>query len=151
MRRIKRIVLTDRVQHYLDHKQSEVDAGSDCRRTWESARKTKTMAKVAESLIGMSGRRKRCMFCEDSRGTEIDHFWPMTPYRTRAFVWTNLLWTCGGCNRTKGDRFELDRDGQPLLVDPTAEDPWDFLFFDADTGIVTARFRTDTRASDPKG
>jgi uncharacterized protein (TIGR02646 family) len=151
MHRIKRIVLTESGRRYLARKQAEVDGGSDCRRTWENARKTKTMGKVAALLAKMSGRRQRCMFCEDSRGTQIDHFWSMAPYTTRAFVWENLLWICSGCNQTKGNRFDLDNNGEPLLIDPTAEDPWEFLFFDSDTGIITARFCADTGTSDPKG
>jgi hypothetical protein len=61
------------------------------------------------------------------------------------FVWLNLLLCCVECGRFKGDRFPL-ADGAPLLVDPTAEDPWDYLDFDPTTGNVVARF--DTAAND---
>jgi len=83
------------------------------------------------------------MFCEDSRGTDIEHFWPKSTYPARTFDWLNLLLVCGGCNQAKGARFPLDAQGSPLLIDPTAEDPWDYLFFDAETGNVTARFTKD--------
>jgi len=91
------------------------------------------------------------MFCEDSRGTDIDHFWPIIPFSNKTFVWENLLLVCGGCNRTKGSRFDLDGKGDPLLIDPTAEDPWDFLFFDPDTGIIVARFNPVSGMKDRKG
>ncbi len=151
MRRIRRIAVTEPGRRYLARKQAEVDRGSDCRRTWENARKTKTMVNVAALLAKMSGKRQRCMFCEDSRGTQIDHFWPMVPYTEKAFVWTNMLWICSGCNQTKGNRFDLDGNDEPLLIDPTAEEPWEFLFFDPDTGIITARFCADTGTGNPKG
>ncbi|MCX6972649.1 MAG: hypothetical protein NTV93_21200 [Verrucomicrobia bacterium] len=32
------------------------------------------------------------------------------------------------------------KDGLPLLVDPTAEEPWQFLDFDPTTGNIVARF-----------
>jgi hypothetical protein len=55
------------------------------------------------------------------------------------FVWLNLLLCCAECGRFKGDRFPL-ADGMPLLVDPTTEDPWQFLDFDPTTGNVVPRF-----------
>jgi hypothetical protein len=91
------------------------------------------------------------MFCEDSRGTDIDHFWPLKPFSRRTFVWENLLLACGGCNRVKGNRFDLNDQGDPLLIDPTAEDPWNFLFFEPDTGIIVARVDPATGTEDPKG
>jgi hypothetical protein len=40
--------------------------------------------------------------------------------------------------------------GLPLLIDPTAEDPWKYLFFDDKTGFITAIFDTAGN-EDPKG
>jgi uncharacterized protein (TIGR02646 family) len=85
------------------------------------------------------GDRERCMYCLDSHGTDIEHFWPKTPYPERMFQWLNLLLCCTECGRFKGDRFPLLA-GQPLLIDPTAEDPWLYLDFDPTTGNVVARF-----------
>jgi len=90
------------------------------------------------------------MFCEDSRGTDVEHFWPKSVYPTRTFDWLNLLLACAACNQAKGSGFPLDAQGRPLLIDPTAEDPWDYLFFDAATGNITARF-TEGGLPDPKG
>jgi hypothetical protein len=87
------------------------------------------------------------MYCLDSHGTDIDHFWPKARYPERLFEWLNLLLGCAECGRLKGDRFPLDPHGQPLLVDPTAEDPWRHLDFEPSTGIVMARF--DVVASQP--
>jgi uncharacterized protein (TIGR02646 family) len=91
------------------------------------------------------------MFCGDSRSTDIEHFWPKIRYRQRVFRWDNMLWICAGCNRQKGDRFRLDRKRRPLLIDPTAEDPWDFLYFDWHTGNITARYDPSTGRAHTKG
>jgi uncharacterized protein (TIGR02646 family) len=109
------------------------------------------MASVATTLKGMAGNRARCMFCGDSQGTDVDHFRPIAKYREQTFRWVNLLWICASCNRRKGDQFPVDALGRPLLVDPTAEDPWDYLFFDPHTGNITARYDATTGDPDPKG
>jgi len=128
MRRITRRTLTTRVARFLRSRQAQVDGGGSAAALWNRARRSKAMQVVEETLRRMGGRRQRCMFCEDSRGTDIDHFWPKVPYPERTFVWENLLWVCAGCNRKKGPRFVLDDQGTPLLIDPTAEDPWNHLF-----------------------
>jgi len=151
MRRICRETLPKPTASYLNRKQSEIDRGADPRGKWKNARTTKTMKRVAGILARMSGKRSRCMFCGDSRGMDIEHFWPVVPYKDRTFLWENLLWACSECNRKKGNRFDLDPAGRPLLIDPTAEDPWDFLFFDAHTGIIKAKCDPDTGAFSPKG
>jgi hypothetical protein len=46
-----------------------------------------------------------------------------TPLRT--FDWLNHLLACSTCNSNqKRDEFPIGVDGQPLLIDPTAEDPF---------------------------
>lgn len=151
MRRIIRVPLTPRAARYLDHKQREVDEGAPPRAKWQAARKTRTMAVVATTLKRMSGSRERCMFCGDSQGTDVDHYRPIMKFREETFRWANLLWICANCNRRKGDQFPIDACGRPLLIDPTAEDPWDCLFFDPHTGNITARFDPQTGQPDPKG
>lgn len=151
MRRIVRPSLPRPVAAYLERKQAEVNRGKPARPTWDQARRTKTMGKVAVALGTMAGTRSRCMFCEDSRGNDIDHYRPLATFPRLAFVWVNLLWLCTGCNRLKGQRFETNAAGLPLLINPTTEDPWDYLFFDPHTGQITARFRGDTAAPDPRG
>jgi uncharacterized protein (TIGR02646 family) len=151
MREVARQSLPPRVESYLARKQTEIDAGRDVSPTWETARRTRTMARVAEVLATMAGRRQRCMFCGDSRSTDIEHFWPKNRYRQRVFRWDNLLWICAGCNRQKGAWFPLDRQHRPLLIDPTTEDPWDFLYFDGHTGNITARYDPSSGRPHPKG
>lgn len=151
MRQVPRVSLSPRTASYLVRKQREISAGKDVQTTWKHARQTQSMARVAQTLALMSGERQRCMFCGDSRGTDVDHFWPKARFRQRVFRWNNLLWVCSGCNRQKGDQFPLDKNGRPLLIDPTAEDPWNFLYFDAGTGNITAKYDTSTGEPNPKG
>jgi len=91
------------------------------------------------------------MYCEDSRGTQSDHFWPLARYPKKAFLWENMLWLCAGCNQKKGNQFDLNGSGRPLLINPTDEDPWDFLFFEPDTGIITGRIDPSSGIAHRKG
>ena len=71
-------------------------------------------------------------------------------FRSRMFVWDNLLLCCTECGRLKGNRFPLDTD-RPLLIDPTLDEPWEHLDFDPATGNIVARFDTRTNDWSPKG
>ena len=150
MRRLVRQDLTKPVLLYLGRKQAEVNGGSDVGQTWDRARRTKSIRHVASVLKSMSGVRNRCMYCDDSRGTQIDHYWPKVRFPDRSFDWSNMLWLCGGCNLTKGDRFDLDAHGNPLLLNPTSDDPWEYLFFEPATGIITARYCPHTGSPNPR-
>ena len=151
MRRFVRTVLPARVRRYMAKKQREVDSGKPQDVVWRRARSTRAMQQVFDELKRMAGARERCMFCEDSRGVDIEHFWPKTTYPGRTFVWENLVLSCAGCNRSKGTRFDLREDGLPMLIDPTSDDPWRHLFYDSRTGIVTPRFVPETGKPDPRG
>lgn len=91
------------------------------------------------------------MYCNDSRGTDIEHFWPKATFCEKTFLWENMLLVCAGCNRKKGNRFPLDSDGMPLLIDPSVDDPWLFFDFVPQTGELAARWRVDIDRFDPKG
>lgn len=101
------------------------------------------MLPVRRTLSEMAGERERCMYCLDSHGTDIEHFWPKAPFPEQMFKWPNLLLCCTECGRFKGDRFPLAGD-QPLLIDPTAVNPWEFLDFDPKVGLLTARYLVQT-------
>lgn len=84
---------------------------------------------VKTLLESMAHGAVRCMYCDDSRGTDIDHFQPLAVAPLRAFAWDNHLLACSFCNsNAKRDEYPVDADGVCLLVDPTAEDPGDHLF-----------------------
>ncbi len=75
------------------------------------------------------------MYCEDSEGTDIDHFHPKSAFPARAFDWTNYLLGCSRCNSNfKRNQFPVDPAGNPLLIDPTRDDPTVHLLLVPDTG-----------------
>jgi uncharacterized protein (TIGR02646 family) len=155
MRRVRRLDLDAGVQADLDSRQTALDrrraeATIDAQSEWRTARQTQTLASVLTTLHRMMGQRQRCMYCLDSHGTDIEHFWPKNNFPQRMFVWPNLLLCCTECGRFKGDQFPVSN-GQPLLVDPTAEDPWLHLDFDPRTGNVVARFSSDRGDYSEKG
>ena len=155
MRRVMREPLDADIQANLDQRQAEADrkrAAGELRveTEWQTARPTRPLRAVEATLKRMMGERQRCIYCLDSHETDIEHFWPKTPYPERLFLWPNLLLCCVECGRLKGNRFPLAA-GQPLLIDPTVEEPWLYLDFDPTTGNVVARFDMDTNAWSPKG
>ncbi len=151
MRALQRPELETRLIDYLRDWQLEIDSGSEVVATWKAQRKSASMKRVINVLRQMTGKRERCMYCEDSRGIDVEHFWPKLRYPARAFRWPNLLWACAGCNRVKIDRFPRDETGEPLLIDPTDVDPWDYLFYDPETDELTPRWDPRTRRQHPKG
>jgi hypothetical protein len=73
-------------------------------------------------------------------------------YYWLAYDWRNLLPACQRCNNAKVDQFpvsaahvhsagpepaDLDRDEQPLLINPYFEDPSSYLFF-GEFGVISA-------------
>jgi hypothetical protein len=102
---------------------------AEARKLW---RRKSTREQVHHRLDGvlrqMAPGLERCMYCGDNQGTDIDHFEPLTRNPLRTFDWLNHLLACALCNsHNKRDRFPVDGDGQPLLIDPTVEDPFDHL------------------------
>jgi hypothetical protein len=85
------------------------------------------------------------MYCGDSEGTSVDHFEPIARNPVRTFDWLNHLLACSHCNSNqKGSRFPIDEAGQPLLIDPTIEDPFDHLVLSLTIGEYRARTRKGT-------
>ena len=119
---------------------------------------------VRERLATMCSGARRCGYCEDSVGDEVEHIRPKDLYPERVFAWENYLLACGPCNvgkknrfsvirggrvvdvtRRRGDPVRRPRSGPPALIDPRAEDPLAFL----DLEIVdTFRFLAGEDLSD---
>lgn len=150
MRRVDRFALPKKAQTYLNQRQAAARLALgqgvfNIEREWKTARQTKSVEVVLNVLRQMMGPRERCMYCVDSHGCDIEHFRPKARYPKRAFQWENLLLCCTECGRFKGDQYPM-ANHRPLLIDPTAEDPWLHLDFEPDTGNMVARW--DQQAND---
>ena len=104
---------------------------------------------VRERLADMCAGARRCGYCEDSVGDEVEHIRPKDLYPETVFVWENYLLACGPCNRAKNNRFSVIRNGQlvdvtrrrgdpvrrprsgaPAPINPRDEDPLGFLYLE---------------------
>lgn len=107
-------------------------------RSWKNKPRA-AFDEVKEKLSAMATGRSRCMYCEDSAGTDIEHFYPKSKYPERAFRWDNYLWACSHCNSNrKRTQFPLLRGRRPALIDPTAVDPAAHLKLVPSTGEFVA-------------
>lgn len=143
MKRIHRKALSGATLKFLAQRTEKVEAADhpalEAGRLWKLQR-SKAFEEIRRVLRHMASGRERCMYCEDSEGTAIEHFWPKSRFPLRAFEWTNYLWACSHCNSNeKRDRFPRDGRGEPLLIDPTREDPRDHLLFSPATGEYVAQ------------
>jgi len=132
MRRLHRRPLSPETAAFLQTRTEAVSRAADPRgeasRLWEL--QGKAFREVREILRDMASGTERCMYCEDGEGTAIDHFWPKGNYPERAFDWLNYLLACSVCNSNfKRDQFPVDEQKEPLLLNPTEDDPLAHLRF----------------------
>ncbi|MFI9270591.1 hypothetical protein ACIGXM_07745 [Kitasatospora sp. NPDC052896] len=114
------------------------DRGGGARELWRDSRTVRRELSV--HLVAMASGLSRCMYCGDSEGTSIDHFQPIAMAPMRAFDWLNHLWACAFCNSNqKRDLYPTDRHGEPLLIDPTADEPAEHLDLVLATGAYRPR------------
>ena len=119
MRRLVRTSLSQATLDKLSDLTGEVvnspDPKTKAGTRWKSKPKG-VFDEVRMALERMAHGRARCMYCEESLGTDIDHFWPKATYPARTFSWPNYLLACSHCNSNlKRNEFPLDGAGQPLL------------------------------------
>ncbi|MCB9745298.1 MAG: hypothetical protein H6741_08925 [Alphaproteobacteria bacterium] len=90
----------------------------------------------------------KCAYCECAlKKADVEHFWPKSLAPERMFRWDNFLWVCKSCNTDKLDDFPI-HDGEAVLIDPCAEDPFRFFGWDMLTGKLhpSDHFEHRTRA-----
>jgi uncharacterized protein (TIGR02646 family) len=143
MKRLQRLPLSPEALAFLRERGEAVsraeDSRSEAARLW-SLQSNRAFREIREVLQQMASGIERCMYCEDSAATSIDHFWPKGDYPERAFDWLNYLLACSVCNSNfKRNQFPLDDLGEPQLLNPTAEDPLDHLNFTPTTGTLAAK------------
>lgn len=122
-----------------------------------SARNKKTNAafiEVKKALTKMCSGARRCCYCEDSVGDEVEHIYPKTLYPEHCFSWDNYLYACGNCNGPKNDKFAVFRQdngkyeevnpahnqpaqqppvGTAVLINPRIEDAMQYCMLDLTT------------------
>lgn len=155
MRRVVRPTLSKSAAAYLSKRENVVEkikglpefsANSE----WKKSRQTKSMDSVLDSLKTMMGKSQRCIYCHDSHGADIEHFWPKAKYPERMHSWSNLLLCCTECGRLKGEYFPLNH-GTPLLIDPSTEEPWEYLDFDPVLGVIVPAYDIAKNSPSRKG
>lgn len=140
MIRVERIPLEEELDKKLGRRSLRLarrNANSEsARRSWKGASVEK--AGIRDALFRVASGIERCMYCGDSRGTDIDHFQPIALAPLRTFDWGNHLLACSSCNsNAKRDAYPCDQNGQSLLVDPSVEDPADHLRLALTEGVYT--------------
>ena len=138
MRQLHRPSLSQRTQRFLAARTRDVVASvkpaERAAALW-ALRRNKAFEEIRDTLQRMATGLERCMYCEDSQGTDIDHFRPKNAYPQHAYDWTNYFLACSHCNSNeKRDQFPLDTSGSALLIDPVLDDPTDHLEFSPSTG-----------------
>lgn len=144
MRKLHRRPLTAKALDLLRQRTEMVLAAEDpvaeAQRLWKQ-RDNAAFQEIRTVLKAMAPGRERCMYCEDSGVTDIDHFRPKKEYPELAFTWINYIGACSHCNSNeKRDRFPLEK-GEPLLIDPTQEndDPSNHLALAPSTGKLRGK------------
>ncbi|RFS80988.1 TIGR02646 family protein [Actinomadura spongiicola] len=145
MQKIERLSLGSEAARKLEDLTAQVVAAADPKEKaaelWAKLNRD-TKKEIQRTLAEMSSGLERCMYCEDSEGTDIEHFMPKSSYPEDAFRWANYLLACTRCNSNyKRTRFPLDSRNEPLLIDPTLDDPASHLNFSPTTGLFTGASR----------
>jgi uncharacterized protein (TIGR02646 family) len=142
VRAVARQGLEDDQVEALGKLQAQIDAAADkpnkAKSLWRSGRAE--LKPVRDMLDDMSLGRSRCMYCEDNEGIDIEHFWPKSRFPERTFVWENHLLACPQCNSNyKRTRFPRHVDtGEPLLLDPSVDNPAEHLVLTLTDGRFVA-------------
>jgi hypothetical protein len=146
MIRITRPDLPDQLKIRLDYLTEEIarlppsKRPEQARTMWrrQSVRAT-VRYPISDTLRDMAPGREHCMYCGDNQGTDVDHYEPISLNPLRAFDWLNHILACSYCNSyAKRDRFPVDGNGRPLLIDPSAEDPFEHLLLTLSLGVYQA-------------
>jgi uncharacterized protein (TIGR02646 family) len=147
-------------QKQIDDLTNYAERVAQVKKLWKP--QNRTFDDVAATLVKMCPGTRRCCYCEDGRGDDIEHFRPKMLYPELTFVWTNYLLACSACNsNSKREQFSvIDSSGQlhdvtrkkdksepivaplegdPALINPRYENPLDYLRINLTTFEFYAR------------
>jgi uncharacterized protein (TIGR02646 family) len=142
-----------RLQNAVDQATDYAKRVTAAKASFSNQNKTtnKTFKVVRETLTKMCSGARRCGYCEDSVADEVEHIKPKDLYPEVVFVWENYLYSCGPCNGPKNNQFAVLNDatgelidvtrktgmpvkppekGNPALINPREENPFDFIELD---------------------
>jgi 5-methylcytosine-specific restriction endonuclease McrA len=86
----------------------------------KNIRSNAAFREIKQCLKEMCNSTRRCIYCEDSLGDEVEHIFPKDLYPDKCFKWENYLYACGPCNGPKNNQFAVfrDTDGEFTIVNP---------------------------------
>lgn len=76
----------------------------------KNTKRNRSFNAVKEKLTAMCSGARRCVYCEDSVGDEVEHIRPKDFFPESCFVWENYVYACGNCNGPKNNKFAVFRD-----------------------------------------
>jgi uncharacterized protein (TIGR02646 family) len=106
---------------------------------------------VKVKLTEMCSGARRCVYCEDSVGDEVEHIHPKDLFPNLCFDWDNYVYACGNCNGPKNNKFAVFRkdngvfqelqppkgakaseppEGEAAMINPRKEDPLNYCMLD---------------------
>lgn len=106
---------------------------------------------VKLKLTEMCSGARRCVYCEDSVGDEVEHIHPKDLFPGLCFNWNNYVYACGNCNGPKNNKFAIFRQdngsflylnpprgqeatepppGDDAMINPRVENPLDYCMLD---------------------
>jgi uncharacterized protein (TIGR02646 family) len=114
----------------------------------KNTKRNATFNAVKIGLTEMCSGARRCAYCEDSVGDEVEHIRPKDFFPESCFVWDNYVYACGNCNSPKNNKFAVFRDdngdfhevnlyngqeppkGKDAMINPRTENPMDYCILD---------------------
>lgn len=106
---------------------------------------------IKTKLTDQCSGARRCAYCEDSVGDEVEHIYPKDIFPNMCFSWDNYVYACGTCNGPKNNKFAIFEHpngnylevtpkkgaiaiqppaGDPVLINPRVEDAMKYCMLD---------------------
>jgi uncharacterized protein (TIGR02646 family) len=126
--------LSDTALAQLAHYQAKINAKAsyaeqvaEAKQLWKPSHKI--FNEITDKLVAMCPGTRRCCYCEDARGDDIEHFRPKTLYPELTFEWANYLLACSACNSNEkrnqfavitatGDLVDVTRSKNAVVLPP---------------------------------
>lgn len=169
------ITIEQSVLSKLQEYQNEIDSEVTFEKKSEKAKKSfsaknkignATFDKIKIKLTEMCSGARRCVYCEDSVGDEVEHIKPKDIYPDFCFNWNNYVYACGNCNGPKNNKFAVFRKdngefyevnqprgtsssqppvGSDVMINPRAENALNYCMLDLESTfkfVITAQPNT---------